>query len=180
MDLKDIARTLDARNEGEDLLVEISNALNAGEQPSKASIQKLSKAVDAMLSREDTKMRLYLLQLRLGLLSPGGRPLIEKNIKKQEQGARMAEAYWRHRFHGCKKGEAREKVWEEFQPSGEFDDRKSFPCPDTVKNNVERYPQQAMRVFYAWRILRTPSEKEVERVVDEIKVHLKKHQEKTP
>ena len=172
-DITDISRTLDVRNDGEDLLVEISNALNAGEQPSKASIQKLSKAVDAMLSIEDTKMRLYLLQLRLGLLSAGGRPLIEKNTKKQEQGARMAEAYWWHRFHGCKKGEAR------VMAAGEFADGKGFPCPDTVKNNVERYPQQAMRVFYAWRILRTPSEEEIERAVDEIKVHLNKHQEKT-
>ena len=176
MDLADIGRTLAARNTGEELLVEISNALNAGKSPSEATIQKLSQVVDALLSEEDPQMRLNQLQRKLGLLNAEGRPPNSKNKKNREQGERMARDYWWHWLQGCKKGEARGKVAAEFQLSGEFDDRRGFPSPDTVKNNAERYPQQAESAFYYWRILLKPSNEEIRRAVDEIKAHLIKHQ----
>ncbi len=64
--------------------------------------------------------------------------------------------------------------------AGELGDGKGFPCSDTVKNNVERYPQLAKRVFFAWLELSTPSEAEIKRARDGIKVFLEEHPEKTP
>jgi hypothetical protein len=171
VNLAGIGRILAAQNPGEDLLVEISNALSVGKLPSDEAVRKLSEAVDAMLSEEDPQMRLCQLLHKLGLNNPEGRPPIDKNWKKQEQGERMARAYWRYWLLGCRKGEAREKVAAEFQRSGEF--REGFPSPDTVQKNVKRYPQQAQSVFYYWRILLEPDKDEIKRAVVEVKRHLK-------
>jgi len=167
VNLTDIRRTLAAQNAGEKLLVEISNALNAGKQPSEEAVRNLSEAVDAMLVEEDPEMRLNRLLNKLGLKNPEGRPPIDKNTRKQDQAERMARAYWRYWLQGCKKGEATKKVAEELQMSGEFPVGR--PSPDTVRNNVKRYPRQAESAFYHWRILLEPSKTEIERAVNEIK-----------
>ena len=86
----------------------------------------------------------------------------------------MARTYWCYRFEGCNKGEARRGVAAEFQSSGEFSE--GYPSPDTVKNNVERYPQESMNMFYIWRRLLKPSKEEIRRAVDAIKAHLIKRQ----
>jgi hypothetical protein len=170
--IRDITRTLAAKNAGEQLLVELSNSMNAGKLPSDEAVRLLNAAVDSMLSQEDPQQRLNLLQRKLGLTNPGGRPLHSKNDVSREQGERMARAYWWRRLLGSAKGKAREKVAAEFQSSGEFE--PGYPSPETVKNNVERYPHQAEFVFYYWRILLQPCEVEINRAVDEIRAHLTK------
>lgn len=177
MSIKDICRQFAALNPGETLLIEISNALNVGEQPSDKAILKLDEAVTAMLSAEDPQMRLFEFQHKLELTNAEGRPPITKDIKKLEKAERMARDYWTYWLLGHKKGEARERVAAKLQLSGEFD--KGYPSPETVKNNVERFPKQAEYAFYYWRLLFNPSSDEISRAVDEIKAHLKKYQEKT-
>ena len=173
MDLIDLTRTLDARNSGEQLLIEISNALNAGKQPSDEAVRKLSEAVNAMIEEEDKQQRLLMLQRKLGLNNPDGRTPHSKSWKKQRQGILMARKYWWHWFQGCKKGEAREKAAAECQLSGEFDE--GYPSEGTVRNNVERYPQQAKRAFDIWHKLAQPDKNKIERAVDEINRHLEKN-----
>ena len=62
MSLKKIKRMVSAKNEGERLLVQISNALNDGELPSSEEIESLYGAVTAMLAEVDPQQRLYALQ----------------------------------------------------------------------------------------------------------------------
>jgi len=167
VNLTDIARILAARNVGEQLLVDISSALNVGKLPGDEAVRVLSEAVDAMLAEEDSEMRLCQLQRKLGLCNPEGRPPIEKNTKMQEQAERMARAYWNYWLLGNNKGEAAKKAAEELQSSGDF--REGYPSPDTVRKNGRLYPRQAESAFYYWRILLEPNKTEIERAVNEIK-----------
>lgn len=173
MNLTDIELLCAKRNDGEQFLIEVLVALRDNPNAKAELVEKLETAVTAMVAEDDPAMRLNALTHKLGLANREGRPPIEKNIKKQEQGWRMARAYWWYWLQGCKKGEAARKVAEKNQSSGEF--QEGYPSPDTVQKNVKRYPQQAKYAFYYWRLLFQPSKDEKERAFDEIKRHLKKN-----
>lgn len=173
MNLKEIGRTLATQNSGEELLVEISNSLNAGMQPSEKAVRKLDKAVTAMLSVEDPQSRLFEFQRKLELTNAEGRPPINKNTKKRDQAERIARAYWWYRLQGCKNAEAARSVAKDCQLSGEY--REGFPSPDTVQRYVKEYPRQSEYAFYYWRLLTGPNEGEVKVALDEIKAFLNKN-----
>ena len=173
MNLTDIRRTLAAQNPGEKLLVEISNALNAGKQPSDKTVRRLDEAVTAMLSQEDSEERLNLFLRKLKLNNREGRPPINKSTKKREQAERMARAYWSYRLQGFKNAEAAKIVAENHQSSGKF--REGFPSPDTVERYVKLYPRQSEYAFYYWRMLTDPNKDELKAALDGIKAYLNKN-----
>ena len=133
MSLKKIKRMVSARNEGELLLVQISEALNDGDLPNSVDIESLDDAVTAMLAEDDPQQRLLALQRRLGLLNPEGRPPADTKHADREKNLEQARAYWYHRFMGESKTEARSLA------------AVSCGCSiDTIKRKVKAYPKAAL------------------------------------
>ena len=137
--LKNIERLVSAQNEGDLLLVQISEALNEGELPSSEGIESLYGAVTAMLAEVDPQQRLYVLQRKLGLLNPEGRPRADTIPANQEENQKKARTYWINRFMGESKTKARLLTAE------------SHGCSiDTIKRRVKEFPLVAKRTYSMW------------------------------